>query len=623
MSDIYSAVWRQIDATIYIVHTTGDPLTGRVELVSGGAFRMLGYQPDQFVEDPGLWHRLMHPDDVPRVVEETQRIFSRREPCTRMYRLKHAVSGQYRWIEDAAVPLCDEQGSLMGIAGVARDITALKQTEHELQRRMNQLETLIEAMPDGVLVADYSGRILRTNAGLEQMLGWSQQELAGRSVDDLLPERFRTGHARLRTQYSAAPRIRRMGATDELVALHKNGSEVPVDIMLSSVPDVEGDRVLAVIRDMTEARRAQRGLALLSSIVKSADESIVGTDLNGQIVSWNRGAEQLFGYAEGEVVGKQVILTYPQDRQDECMDSLSRIGLRERPPRHESRRVRKDGSQIEVSVILSPIEDSHGRLLGMSSMCRDITKRKAADAALQVAKQAAEIASQTKSEFLANMGHELRTPLNGIIGLTALVLDSELNEEQRDHLKLVKTSAESLLRILSGILEISKIQAGQYVLQPMQFHLRDLINTTIQQLGTAATEKQLQLTCHIEPGVPEAMVGDAGCLRQILANLVENAIKFTDAGEVAVTVEAAPEAPGTLHFAVRDTGIGVAPDKQRMIFTPFCQADSSSRRRFGGTGLGLAICTQLAEMMGGRISAESDGQTGSTFSFTIRMEAVR
>jgi two-component system, sensor histidine kinase and response regulator len=289
---------------------------------------------------------------------------------------------------------------------------------------------------------------------------------------------------------------------------------------------------------------------------------------------------------------------------------------------------RKDGSEVIVEANVRVVKDPEGAVRYFEGFVNDITERKQAESDLQRAKTAAEAASQAKSQFLANMSHDIRTPMNGILGMVDLALDTELTAEQREYLSVVKGSADSLLRLLNDILDFAKIEAHKLDLEPLEFRLRDTIGVTMKTLAVRAYSKGLELACRIAPDVPDAVLGDSSRLRQILVNLVGNAIKFTARGEVVVEVEnaqceeAAADATqsGTayLHFSVRDTGIGIPAEKQRAIFEPFTQADSSTTRQYGGTGLGLAISSQLVRLMGGRLWVDSRPGEGSTFHFLVR-----
>ena len=296
--------------------------------------------------------------------------------------------------------------------------------------------------------------------------------------------------------------------------------------------------------------------------------------------------------------------------------------MRERAPfRAEARVRRSDGEWRWIASHAEPRLSPSGEFLGHVGISPDITDRKQSEEALQKAKDAAEAANRSKSEFLANMSHEIRTPMNGVIGLTELALDTDLTAEQRGYLVDVKSSADSLLRILNDILDFSKIEAGKLEFEVIEFDLRQTVEEMLKVLGIRAAAKNLELACDFDPAVPSRLLGDPGRLRQILINLTGNAIKFTDRGEVVIRVERLTETADDLelHFSVKDTGIGIPLNKQQQVFSAFSQADSSLTRTFGGTGLGLTISSQLVEMMGGRIWLESEEGTGSTFHFTVRL----
>jgi hypothetical protein len=281
----------------------------------------------------------------------------------------------------------------------------------------------------------------------------------------------------------------------------------------------------------------------------------------------------------------------------------------------------RDGIRHDTIYRKAVLTRRDGSVSGLLGTIIDITERKQAEAAVMQAKESAEAASRAKSDFLANMSHEIRTPMNGIIGMTDLALDTMMTEEQREYLSIVKSSAESLLTIINDILDFSKIEAGKLLVEEISFDLHRVIAETLKTLALRAHEKNIELISEIMSDVPRHVVGDPSRIRQVLINLVGNAIKFTATGEIALVTELTSQADGgaSLHFAVRDTGIGIAPDKQRLIFDAFSQEDTSITRRYGGTGLGLSISRKLVELMGGEMWLESELGVGSTFHFSIRL----
>ena len=288
----------------------------------------------------------------------------------------------------------------------------------------------------------------------------------------------------------------------------------------------------------------------------------------------------------------------------------------------EVRMRRKDGNAVWVLENVSWVEGEEGAAPLAEGTCIDITERKQAEEEMRKAKEAAEAANRAKSQFLANMSHEIRTPMNGVIGMAGLLLDTELTPEQQQYAEIVRTSGEALLTVINDILDFSKIEARKLMLEITDFDLHTVLEYAAAVLAIKASEKGLELTCELEPGTPWLLRGDPGRVRQVLVNLLGNAVKFTAQGEVAIRVrlEAEDERTATLRFTVRDTGIGFRQDRASALFEPFVQADGSRTRRYGGTGLGLTISKQLVEMMGGQIGVESEEGKGSTFWFTAVFE---
>jgi protein-histidine pros-kinase len=333
----------------------------------------------------------------------------------------------------------------------------------------------------------------------------------------------------------------------------------------------------------------------------------------------------LLGYAPEELenqISQWQRLVHPDDLALLQAKIAAHVQSREGFFQSECRLRMKDG-QWRYLLLRGVVtaRDSDGEALRMLVMQRDISETKNAEQAMIAAKEAAEAANRARGAFLANMSHEIRTPMNGIIGMTELALDTDLDAEQQHYLKTVKSSAEALLTIVNDILDFSKIEAGKLQFESVSFSLRGVVLEAARILAVSAHKKGLELIVNVRDEVPQRLIGDPTRLRQVIVNLIGNAVKFTEAGEVAVDVSVESQASGSVfvQFSVTDTGIGVPPDKQQAIFEAFSQADVSTTRRFGGTGLGLAICARLVQMMDGRIWLQSALGKGSTFHFTARL----
>ena len=500
--------------------------------------------------------------------------------------------------------------------------------ELELERYL--LHSLMENLPDNIYFKDQDSRFLRVSRAMARWFGMeNSQQAVGKSDRDF----FLQDHAAQARQDELD-----LMQTGEPV-LGKEEKESWPDgrttwVSTSKLPlrDQDGKVVgtFGISRDITEQKEALLALSrserVNRMIVNTALDAFVAMDSSGIIIDWNPQAEHIFGWSRIEALGESLsdLIVPPQWRAAHIagLQEFLKTGRGKLiGQRLELTALHRDGHEFPVEMTISPIQQEHS--VFFASFLQDITDRKRAEAELRRAKDTAESASRAKSDFLANMSHEIRTPMNAVLGMTELVLDTQLSTSQREYLSMVQESGEALLVLLNDILDFSKIEAGKLELEALVFSVRDLVGDTLKTLSVRAKREQLELAGHIDARVPDAVIGDSARLRQILVNLVGNAIKFTERGEIVVhaTVESINESQVQIHYAVADTGIGISPEKLGVIFNAFEQADTSTTRKYGGTGLGLAICQRLIECMGGRIWVESEPGRGSTFHFTANFGA--
>jgi two-component system sensor histidine kinase/response regulator len=379
------------------------------------------------------------------------------------------------------------------------------------------------------------------------------------------------------------------------------------------------DQVFHIMADrLNEAAKKER------AVVNHALDVICSIDAKGRFVQVNPACRKVWGFEPDELRGHLLTRFINREDVDKTRNTLLEVMSGKELPSLDNRFIHKDGSAVHMdwSALWSESEQM------MYCVAHDVTVRRQAEVELKKAKETAETMSRAKSDFLANMSHEIRTPMNGIIGMTELALDTSLTQEQREYLEMVKRSADSLLNVINDILDFSKIEAGKLELDPTPFHLRDSVGDVIKGLALRAHQKGLELIFHVAPDVPDEIVGDMTRLRQVIVNLIGNAIKFTEKGEIVLYIESNSDSYGTstssdklsLRFSVIDTGVGVPIHKQQTIFEAFAQADGSTTRKYGGTGLGLTISSQLVQLMGGYIWLESEPDKGSTFRFTATFD---
>lgn len=500
--------------------------------------------------------------------------------------------------------------------GVIRDITERKSAEESIRR----LALVAQVTENMVVITDADGVIEWVNSAFTRISEYSVEEARGKKPGSLLhgaetdPETV----ARIRRQMAE-----RQGVRAELVNYAKSGRKYWIELNIQPVFAKDGrlEKFISVEQDITERKAADTHLRKLSRVVDQSPVTVVITDCQGRIEYVNPRFCLLTGFRAEEAVGNDLRILKSGFHPPEFYRDLWRTILAGNEWRGEFCNRKKDGSLYWESALISPVRNDQGSITHFVAVKEDTTEQKRMIKELEEAKLAADAGSRAKSEFVATVSHEIRTPLNAIIGLSDLALKTDLTARQRDYVNKVHTSGKTLLTIINDILDFSKIEAGKLNMEKIEFDLEEVLLNVTAIVETTVYDKGLDLLLDIPPGLPGKFVGDPVRLGQILVNLVSNAVKFTDKGEVGLSVHLHGKTADhvQLKFSVSDTGIGMTPEQTEKLFQPFVQADSTMTRRYGGTGLGLSICKRLVDMMKGRMWVESRPGSGSRFSFTVSL----
>ncbi|WHX50629.1 PAS domain S-box protein [Paenibacillus woosongensis] len=586
---------------------------------SQSSVSLLGYEPEEMTGRSA--YEFYHPEDVPMVKEYLETQMKSRKVYTVTYRIR-CKDGRYIWFESTGRYRYDQlTGEIDEMIVISRDVTERKESERRLQESQQRYKSLFEYSPASVYSMDLHGRYLTLNFNFELLTGYSREELTMMCFHDLIDpaDLVKTVH-HFELAKEGKPQ------TYETAVIHKDGTHIAIAV--TNVPIMVDKRVVGVYglaSDITERKRYVEQIEKLSYlhslILGSVSEGIYGLDESGRTVFINKAAADMLGYEQKDFIGKSnhsLIHHTTSDGSDypaelcpifqTMQDGISRAVK-------EDVFWRRDGSSFLVEYTVNPMIE-RGQIVGSVVVFQDITGERE----ILRAKESAERTALAKSEFLATMSHEIRTPMNGVIGMTDLLLETELNEEQRYYADIISSSSHALLAILDDVLDFSKIEAGKMALDYEQFDLNACVWNVVELFLPSADKKGIQLTYHIAPDVPEHIVSDPVRLRQILVNLIGNALKFTEQGEISISIvkkETLTPPAVLLEVSVSDTGIGISEDQRHKLFQSFSQVHPAINRKYGGTGLGLAICKKMVELMGGSITVESKEGYGSTFRFTL------
>ncbi len=615
---------RFFDLTLDLVCIAG--MDGYVRQLNAAFIATLGYTKDELLSRSFL--DFIHPDDHAATLSPMEAGAGAATHIVNRVRCRDGSWKILSWL----IRAFPEEALFYASA---RDITELQAVQEALHTREEELSITLGSIGDAILSTDVHGRITRLNAMAERLSGWSEREALGQPVAAVLHIINEQTRAPVPTPIMdtlATGEPKEMANHSLLVT--RDGQERPIADSCAPIRNHAGEVVGAVLvfRDVSRERRADRELRdahrfaqseskRLQVVLDTVVDGIISIDARGCIETFNRAAERLFGYDAAEVAGRNIRTLMPEPYRGEHDDYLK--NYRETRQRkmigigREVMGLRKDGSLFPMH--LSVGETENGDSSTFTGVVRDVSERERHVAELRAAREQAEAANAAKSAFLAAMSHEIRTPMNGVIGMLDVLHQTSLKGQQAEMVDLIQESAASLLTIINDILDFSKIEAGRLSVERISFDLAQTVEGVCVVMNNLAEKQGVELTVFADPAVPQAVLGDAQRVRQVLINLISNAIKFSGKldhqGLVAVRMECVARNAGeiTIEFRVRDNGIGMDPQTQSILFKPFTQADASTSRRFGGTGLGLAISRHLVQLMGGEIRVESALGAGATF----------
>ncbi|MHC1763646.1 MAG: PAS domain S-box protein [Verrucomicrobiia bacterium] len=612
---------------------------GIIQWVNPAFVRLTGFEREEAIgQNPRVLNSGVHPKEFFKEMWQTILAGSIWQGTLTNKR----KSGVLYQEEMTITPVCSQGGAITHFVAVKQDITERLQAEQRLRDTERFFRSVLELAPDGLMVADADGIIRLANAQCEKLFGYTQEELIGRAVEMLVPADIRSRHPSMRESFHKNPAARAMESGRELRGQRKDGSVFLVEIGLSPLPAREGQRaqVAVSVRDITERKRAEGELQKrkdeLQHMALMSDSALDLTKAGYWLIDFSDPDYYTSSERAAAIFGEPPTPGFRYHLTDEWFSRIAAAdpkvaegtgrhyaeAVEGKVPRYDATYCYKrpsDGKVAWIRAIGNIQRDENGKPRFMYGVSQDVTEIKLAELEILRAKQIAEEATQMKSMFLANMSHEIRTPMNAIIGLSHLALKTPLNPKQKDYVGKIHNAGTSLLAVINDILDFSKIEAGKLDIETTDFRLDEVIGSVTTLTAQKAHDKGLEFLAHVSPSIPEHLLGDPLRLGQILTNFVNNAVKFTEQGEIRLDIELL-ERTGEkvqLKFSVRDTGMGMTKEQSAKLFQPFTQADMSTTRKHGGTGLGLTICRRLVDLMGGRVWLDSEPGVGSTFHFTV------